>query len=83
MPQLLHAPDADADLLVSAQGAAKARAALAVEDAQIEVEAERIYSGWREVCDFKPWVPGGNSVKQDEARQVARRALAAREPSCP
>ncbi len=44
----------------------------------IESVAEAIYDAMREDHDGgtnKPWVAGGNSLKQDEARRRARRAL--------
>lgn len=44
----------------------------------VEAVAEEIYSGWHDQPGFKPWVRGGNSLKQDEARRLAREKLAAR-----
>lgn len=38
--------------------------------------AEEIYNGWRAQDGWTPWVPGGNSDKQDEARREARALLA-------
>lgn len=46
-------------------------------DGKVESLAEEIYNGYREANpdEFKPWVPGGNSDKQEEARTEARRRL--------
>ena len=44
-----------------------------------EAVAEAIYDAMRENDPEganRPWVPGGNSIKQDEARRRARAALA-------
>lgn len=40
----------------------------------IEKEAKRIYDGWRgeHPGEWKPWITGGNSDKQNEAREAAR-----------
>jgi hypothetical protein len=40
-----------------------------------ERAAQDIYKGWSEQEGFVPWVPGGNSLKQDEARRLARNAI--------
>jgi len=41
-----------------------------------EIIARSIYNDWKEKCvGWKPWVPGGNSLKQDEARALAKAAL--------
>lgn len=36
-----------------------------------EYRAEQIYNGWADQPEFVPWVPGGNSDKQFEARDQA------------
>lgn len=43
----------------------------------LDRRAEAIYNSWREENpgEWTPWVPGGNSDKQDEARKMARQAL--------
>lgn len=41
----------------------------------VEAVAQAIYDQWRVHLGFRPWVPGGNSLKQDEARDIARAAL--------
>lgn len=41
-----------------------------------ECAAERIYNTWSDQPGFVPWVPGGNSDKQDEARRLAAAAPA-------
>lgn len=41
--------------------------------------AELIYNTWQDRPGFVPWVPNGNSIRQDEARRVADKALAARD----
>lgn len=47
--------------------------------AAVEKRAEQVYDAMPyDGSDAKPaWVPGGNSLKQDEARQLARAELAA------
>ena len=37
----------------------------------LETAAERIYNTWKDVEGWVPWVPGGNSDKQNEARRAA------------
>lgn len=44
-------------------------------DDAAELEAQKIYDSWTGHDGFVPWVKGGNSVKQDEARRLARAAL--------
>lgn len=41
----------------------------------IEHRAERIYNSWAAQEGFVPWVPGGNSAKQHEARDLADEEL--------
>ena len=38
----------------------------------IEARARLIYDGWCDQPGWVPWVPGGNSIKQDDARRLAR-----------
>lgn len=42
----------------------------------VEQLARSIYEGWADQPDYTPWVIGGNSHKQTEARQLARDAVA-------
>lgn len=39
---------------------------------QLETLAKEIYESWASQPGFTPWVYGGNSLKQDEARKAAR-----------
>lgn len=39
--------------------------------ATVEAMAQEIYSEWKDEEGFKPWVEGGNSHKQEEARRIA------------
>jgi len=41
--------------------------------AQLESLAKQVYQSWESQPEFVPWVDGGNSLKQDEARQIASR----------
>jgi hypothetical protein len=41
----------------------------------IECAAKRIYDGWSACPGFLPWIDSGNSLKQDEARRIARSVL--------
>lgn len=50
---------------------------LAEMEASLEEVAQSIYSTWCEHPEYKPWVLGGNSHKQEEARQLAREKLMA------
>jgi hypothetical protein len=43
--------------------------------AEIEKRAETIYDSWKDVEGWVPWVPGGNSNKQGEARMLATEAV--------
>ncbi len=43
--------------------------------AAIESLAQQIYQSWESQPGFVPWVDGGNSTKQDEARQIASRTF--------
>lgn len=39
---------------------------------QVEAMAAEIYSGWFALPGYVPWVEGGNSERQDDARRMAR-----------
>jgi hypothetical protein len=41
----------------------------------IELAAKAIYDQWNGQLGWVQWVPGGNSMNQDEARRIARAAL--------
>lgn len=41
----------------------------------IESLAKQVYQSWESQPGFVPWVDGGNSTKQDEARQIASRTF--------
>lgn len=41
----------------------------------VESVAKTIYDQWSGVEGWVPWVPAGNSFKQDEARKLARDAI--------
>lgn len=41
----------------------------------LESLAQEIYQSWESQAGFLPWVYGGNSLKQDEARQIASRTF--------
>lgn len=41
----------------------------------IEARAIEIYNGWQHHEGWVPWVTNGNSVRQDNARQQARKDL--------
>lgn len=47
-------------------------AAKKLHDSAIEASAKTIYGGWSEDPEYVPWQDGGNSHKQEEARQIAR-----------
>lgn len=40
-------------------------------DRQLEAAARQIYESWSDQSGYVPWVEGGNSLKQDEARRLA------------
>jgi hypothetical protein len=44
-------------------------------DQLVEAVAKAIYSQWIAVLGYMPWVEGGNSFKQDDARRLAREAI--------
>ena len=37
----------------------------------VEWRAQQIYNSWRDQPEWTPWIPGGNSDKQCEARDAA------------
>lgn len=41
----------------------------------LESLAKQVYQSWESQPGFVPWVDGGNSTKQDEARQIASRTF--------
>lgn len=43
--------------------------------AALESLAKQIYESWQSQPGYLPWVNGGNSLKQDEARHIARRTF--------
>lgn len=54
---------------------AEARALKAENESLLEAFAKHIYAGWSDVPSYVPWVSGGNSLKQDEARRLARAVM--------
>lgn len=44
-------------------------------DDAVEREAQKIYDSWAGQDGFVPWVKGGNSLKQDEARRLTRAVM--------
>jgi len=42
----------------------------------VEARAKEIYATWSEHDDYRPWVDGGNSIMQDQARSLAYTELA-------
>lgn len=40
-----------------------------------EYAARLVYERWRDQPGYVPWVPGGNSIKQDDARRIVDAAL--------
>lgn len=51
----------------------------AIRAAEIEATAKKIYEGFAFLPGYVPWTVRGNSEKQEEARHLARRALATRD----
>lgn len=47
----------------------------------IERMARLLYESWAKESGYVAWVPGGNSMKQDEARMTVRRELARTVPA--
>ncbi|WP_443692049.1 hypothetical protein ACRZ5O_22740 [Pseudomonas protegens] len=54
-----------------------ALSASAEPSAKVEAVAKEIYESWASQPGFTPWVDGGNSLKQDEARKAAQVQLSA------
>ena len=48
-------------------------------DDVLEEAAKLVYESWAACPGWVPWVPNGNSSKQDEARGVAARILRIRD----
>lgn len=48
-------------------------------DDVLEEAAKLVYESWATCPGWVPWVPNGNSLKQDEARVVASRILRIRD----
>lgn len=42
---------------------------------QLDSLAQQIYQSWESQPGFAPWIDGGNSAKQNEARQIASRTF--------
>lgn len=42
---------------------------------EVETMARSIYENWSDQPGYVPWVDRGNSLKQDEARSLARSAI--------
>lgn len=61
---------------VEAQAGDEARAEVrqlkAEKEVLLEALAKHIYAGWFAVPGYVPWASRGNSLKQDEARRLAR-----------
>jgi len=51
----------------------------AIRAAEIEATAKKIYEGFAFPPGYVPWTVRGNSEKQEEARHLARRAIATRD----
>ncbi len=54
-----------------------------VPDALVEAVAKAIYWEWRRDAGYVPWVDGGNSLKQDDARKIARAVVSSAAPVVP
>ncbi|AZD84990.1 hypothetical protein C4K14_2156 [Pseudomonas chlororaphis subsp. aureofaciens] len=48
---------------------------IAENEVLLEVAARATYETWSQLPGYVPWVPGGNSLKQDEARAMVRAAI--------
>jgi hypothetical protein len=57
-----------------------AQPAAPVPDALAEAVAKAIYWEWRRDAGYVPWVDGGNSLKQDDARKIARAVVSSAAP---
>lgn len=60
--------------------AEKVAPAAPVPDALAEAVAKAIYWEWRRDAGYVPWVDGGNSLKQDDARKIARAVVSSAAP---
>ena len=63
--------------------AEKVAPAAPVPDALAEAVAKAIYWEWRRDAGYVPWVDGGNSLKQDDARKIARAVVSSAAPVVP
>ena len=63
--------------------ASPAAPAAPVPDALAEAVAKAIYWEWRRDAGYVPWVDGGNSLKQDDARKIARAVVSSAAPVVP
>ena len=72
----------EARLIYAVPPAAPAPAA-PVPDALVEAVAKAIYWEWRRDAGYVPWVDGGNSFKQDDARKIARAVVSSVAPVVP
>ncbi|MFJ3121088.1 Arc family DNA-binding protein [Pseudomonas protegens] len=66
-----------ADWITSTSAALDPAPVVETASPQVEAIAKEIYESWAGQPDFTPWVDGGNSLKQDEARSAARAQLSA------
>jgi len=67
----------------AAIAASPAAPAAPVPDALVEAVAKAIYWEWRRDAGYVPWVDGGNSLKQDDARKIARAVVSSAAPVVP
>jgi hypothetical protein len=80
------APQLSGKAMGNAESACTAiRAVLAAQPAPVPAElveavAKAIYYEWRRDTGYVPWVDGGNSDKQDDARKIARAVIAGAAP---
>ena len=44
-------------------------------DQAVEAAAKLIYETWKDIPEYRLWQNGGNSLKQDEARRIARQVI--------
>lgn len=44
-------------------------------ESTVELLSRAIYEQWAPLPDYVPWVDRGNSLKQDKARELARKAM--------
>lgn len=57
-------------------GSVEAGPKLVVDPDAVEERAQTIYESWKDQPGWVPWVSGGNSTRQDDARATARAQLA-------